>query len=201
MYFFALDSPNPVYLNVRSPLYEKESSKPKPNPESEAASPLSLLLVNKQVADEAFPVLLGTRTFVVTNTPFEPDLSVTESLMAIGTPKLGLIRKMTFEINYCCTDHTGKWPVVFREILAALPAGRKLDLLKVIITDEMKPSVDDTSYSDHWVDGLFQLLQPLKDWKTVKKVVFYGDLYQDYCGSLERYIMGIENSVVDEDTE
>lgn len=201
MYYFVLDNPIPVHLNARSPIYEKASSKPKPSPESEAASPLSLLLVNKQVSEEAFPVLLGTRTFVVTNTPFEPDLNVTESLMAIGTPKLGLIRKMTFDINYCCTDHTGKWPVVFREILAALPANRKLDLLKVIITDEMKQSVDDTHYPGHWIDGLFQLLQPLKAWKIIKTVEFSGDLYQDYCGSMERSIMGIEDPVVDEDTD
>lgn len=201
MYYYVLDSPNPIYLNARSPTYEKSISKPKSGLESEAASPLSILLVNKQVLEEAFPVLLGLRTFVVTNTPFEPDLNVTESLMAIGTRKLGLIRKMTFEINHCCTDHTGKWPVVFREIHAALPVNRKLDLLKVVITDEMKESVDDAHYSAHWVDGLFPLVQPLEAWKIIKTVEFSGDLYQDYCGSLGRSIMGIEDPVVDEDTD
>ena len=153
---------------------------------SERASPLPLLLLNKKFSSEVFPVLLGIRSFVVTNTPFEPDLNVTETLAAIGTPKLGLIRSITFVINYCCFDHTAKWPAVFREILAALPAQRKLDTVKIVITDEMKQVVDDSNYHDHWAGGVLQLLEPLNAWKGIKTVEFSGDLLGDYCEMLER---------------
>ncbi|KAA6406490.1 MAG: hypothetical protein FRX48_09761 [Lasallia pustulata] len=183
IYFFVLDNPNPIYLNVRSPTYHVHSSR---NAMSGKASPLSLLLINKQVCSEVFPVLLATRNFVVTNTPFEPDLNVSEVLAVIGTPKLGLIRSMTFEINYCCYDHTAKWPAVLREILAALPAERKLDTVKIVITDEMKQVVDESNYGDHWEGGVLQLLEPLNAWKGIKRVEFSGDLLGDYCEMLEK---------------
>ena len=189
IYYFVVDSPTPIYLNVRSPTYTRHTS---PTTGLEDAYPLSLLLVNKQVSAETIPVLLGTRTFVVTNTPFEPDLNVTEALTVIGTPKLGLIRNLTFEINYCCMDHTGKWPIVFREILAALPADRRLDMVKVVIADEMKQIVDEANYADHWEGGVLELLDPLKAWKGIKTVEFSGDLHGEHCANLERSMMEFE---------
>lgn len=144
------------------------------------------------MSEEALSVLLGIRNFVVTNTAHEPDLNVTEALTAIGTPKLGLIRNLTFEINYCCIDHTGRWPSVFREILAALPAERRLDLVKVVITDEMKEVVEEADYRDHWAGGVWQLLEPLNAWKGIRTVEFSGDLFGEDCASLGRSMMEVE---------
>jgi len=143
-----------------------------------------ILLLNRQIYQEAISVLYGFRDFCV-DVPWALETNITNFIRNIGSTNAGMIRRLTFQVHYCCRDHSADLPQIIENVSRAIPKVRMLEEVTLDLLNEVDDRLPtELSRQLHFNKFVRPLLEPLRVFTGLKKLTITGDIPDFYAESL-----------------
>lgn len=144
----------------------------------------NVLLLNRQIYQEAISILYGFRDFWV-DVPWTLETNITDFIRSIGPINAAMIRRFTFEVHYCCRDHSAALPGIIRSVSGALPKVRMLKEVTLDLIDcTSRFGVLEVDRQQHFEKYIRPLLEPLREFTGLRRLVVNGHVPEEYVKSL-----------------
>ncbi|KAI9878847.1 MAG: hypothetical protein M1830_010319 [Pleopsidium flavum] len=143
-----------------------------------------ILLLNRQIYKEAVSVLYSLRQFYV-DVPYSLEPDITRFLTSIGSTNVGMIRRLEFIVHYCCSQHSAALPIIIKNVARAIPKVRMLEEVSLDLLDELSDDYPtEPTRQSHFDEFVRPLLEPLREFTGLKKLILTGDIPDSYAQSL-----------------